>query len=83
MARCVDQVEHVVFATTLVVHLNGVALNGDAPLPFQIHIVKKLVLLFPVGNGVGSFKEPVGQGAFTVIYVCYYAEIADVIHTFL
>jgi len=56
------------------------ALDGNATLSFNIHVVKDLILLLPFGNGSGRFQKPVGQGAFTVVYVSDDAEIANIVH---
>jgi hypothetical protein len=61
-------------------HLDRMALNGDPPFPFQIHIVKNLILIFSFRNCIGLLKEPVGQGAFTMVDVRDDAEITDIIH---
>ena len=79
--RGVDQIEDVfltVFA--LVVHLNGVALDGDAPLSLQIHVIQGLLLQLTVGNRPGRLEQTVGQGALSVVDVCDDAKVADVFH---
>ena len=59
-------------------HLYGVALDGDATLLFQIHIVEHLTLCH--GDGLGVLQQAVCQCAFPVVYVGYDAEISDVLH---
>ncbi len=79
--RGVDQIEDVfltVFA--LVGHLNGVALDGDAPLSLQIHVIQGLLLQLTVGNRPGRLEQTVGQGALSVVDVCDDAKVADVLH---
>ena len=61
--------------------MNGVTLNGNSALAFQIHIIEHLCLKVFAGNGVGDFEQAVCQGAFAVVYVCNNAEIADIFHT--
>ncbi len=39
VSRCVDQVEGVLFSVGEIVHLDGVAFNGDAAFPFEIHVI--------------------------------------------
>ena len=40
----VDQVEHIFFTVKLIVHLYGMALDGDAALALQLHVVEDLRL---------------------------------------
>ena len=54
-----------------------------SPSPFlllQVHIVQHLVLHIACGEGAGELQQTVGQGALTVVYVGYDAEIADAVH---
>ena len=77
----VNQVQHVVLAVlAAVLHLDGVALDGDASLALQIHVVQRLLLQFAVGNGSRGLEEPIGQGALPVVDVGDDAEVADVLH---
>ena len=78
VSRGVDEVEHIIFAIELVVHLDGVALDGDAALFFQIHIVEHL----PFGHfdGRSALKQAVGKGAFAVVDMGDDAEVADMFH---
>ena len=64
--RRVDQVERVALAVAgRVLHLDGVALDGDA--------------LFALER-VGLFEQAVGKGALSVVDMGYDAEVADVFH---
>ena len=77
----VDQVQHVVLAVlAAVLHLDGVALDRDASLALQVHVVQRLLLQLAVGNGSRGLEEPIGQGAFPVVDVGDDAEVADVLH---
>jgi hypothetical protein len=55
-----------------------VALDGDAPLALQVHIVEHL----PFGhlNGFGIFQQTVGQGRLSMVDMGYDAEVSDIIH---
>ena len=53
MAGSVNQIENIFLAIQLIVHLYGVALNGDASFSFQIHIIEHLRLGIFFGNGAG------------------------------
>ena len=81
VSRRVDQVEHVPLAVARgVFHLDGVALDGDALLAFEVHVVEYLRLHLALVQGVGFFQQPVGQRAFAVVDVGDDAKIAYVLH---
>ena len=61
MSRSVNEVEGIVGAVNLMLHLYGVALYGDAALTFQVHIVKHLRLHVLAGHRVGELQQTVGQ----------------------
>ena len=54
MSRSVDEVQNIFLAVQLILHLYGVALDGDASLSLKIHVVEHL----PFCNlyGVGAFQ---------------------------
>ena len=62
-------------------HLDCMALDGDAALLLQIHVVEHL----PLGDldGFRVLQQSVGQGRFAVVDMRYDAEISDVIHVYL
>ena len=76
----IDQVQNVFLPSYVIVNLNGVALDGDAFFPFQVHIVQYLVHHVAVADGGGDCKQPVCQGTFTVINMGDDAKIADILH---
>ena len=78
VSRGVDEVEHVGLAVELVLHLYGVALDGDAALALEVHIVEHL----PFGDldGVGELKQTVGKRRLAVIDVGDDAEVAYMFH---
>ena len=78
MTRGVDEVEHIVFAVLLIVHLDGVTFDGDASFFFEVHIVEHLSGRH--FDGLSAFEQSVGQGTFTVVDVGNDAEIANVVH---
>ena len=81
VSRGVDEIQDVHQAIgCLVAHLDGVALDGDAALPLQVHVVQGLLLQIPVRDGAGELKQPIGQGALAVVDVGDDAEIADAFH---
>ena len=80
MARSVDEVEQVLFSTSAIFHLDGVALDSYTFLSFQVHVVQNLVLHMPCVERLSQFKKTVGKGAFPMVDMGYYAEIPDVLH---
>ncbi len=81
VARGIDEVEvvlHPVFG--FIREGDGVALDGDAPFPFDVHGVQKLVpeLTFPHHTGV--LDQPVRQGGLAVVNMGDNAEVANVWH---
>ena len=80
MARGVDEVEFVFLAVFgFVGQSDGPGLDGDAPFPFQLHVVQQLVLHLPLVHGAGVFQNAVGQGGFAVVDMGDDTEIADMI----
>jgi len=78
MPRCIDQVELVgIPVLSLVVQPHGLGLDGDTSFPFDIHLVEKLVLLFPLRKGPREFEQAVGKGRFAVIDMGDDGKIAD------
>jgi hypothetical protein len=56
------------------------AFYRNPPLPFKIHIVKDLILIFPFRYCIGLFKQAVSQGTFTMVDVSYDTEIPNLVH---
>lgn len=80
MSGGINKVQIIQFTVVEVFHLDGVAFYGNASLPLQIHVVKYLVLKLPFIDSIGLLEQTIGQGAFTVVDVCYYTEIPDSMH---
>ena len=80
MPRSVDEVQAVLLPLVFVHHLDRVALDGDALLLLQVHVVQHLIVHLPGRQGAGKFYEPVGKGALAVVDMCDYAEIPDMFH---
>ncbi len=74
----VNEVEHIILTTTLVVHLDGVALDGDATFLFQVHIVEHLPLGH--GNGLRVLQQTVCQRTLPVVDMGNNAEVSYVLH---
>ena len=56
------------------------AFDGYTAFAFKIHVVKQLGLRLTLGNGIGIFKQTIGQGTFTMVDVGYDTEITYVLH---
>jgi len=77
--RGVDEVELVGFAVVrLVHHADGVGLDGDAALAFEVHDVKHLGLHLASGQRAGQLEEPVGEGGLAMVDVRDDRKVADV-----
>ena len=64
MSRGVDQVQLIGFPVSrLVTHRYRMRLDGDPPLPFQVHGIQQLVLHLPRGNGPRPVQQPVRQAS--------------------
>jgi hypothetical protein len=61
----VDQMDGV----ALPVHPYVLGLDGDAPLPFDVHGVEVLLAHVAGVHRAGQFKDPVGQGGLAVVDV--------------
>ena len=83
MSGSVDQVQDVVLAIKMEVHLYGVALDSDPSLTLQIHVVKHLCLQVLGGYSIGIFKQTVGKSALAVVNMGYDTKIADILHNWL
>jgi hypothetical protein len=78
VSRGVDEVELILLSVLGVVQqADGVALDGDPSLPFDIHGVEDLIAELAVGDGPALLDEPVGEGRLPVIDVGDDAEIAN------
>jgi hypothetical protein len=78
--RGIDEVEDVFLAIQLIIHLDGMTLNGNATLPFQVHVIEHLCLLVLFGDGVCIFQQTVGQGAFTMVDMGNNAKVTNILH---
>ena len=60
-----------------ILHRHRVRLDGDSPLPLQIHGVQQLILLIAIFDGAGHFEQSIGQRRLAVIDVRDNAKIAS------
>ncbi len=78
MAGGVNQVENIVLTVLRrILNPNGVGLDGDPPLPLDIHRVQKLRLHIPLGHRAGRLDQAVGKRGFAVVDMGHDGEIAD------
>ena len=81
MTRSVDEVERVFFLRwTPVAEARGMGLDGDAPLPLQIHGVQDLIPKLPRGKTPGPLDQSVSQGRLAVVDVGNDRKIPDLFH---
>src|SRR5262249_6072925 len=59
-----------------VTHRHWMRFDCDAPLPFKVHRIKKLVLPLAILDRASALQQPVGKGRFAVIDVRDDAKIA-------
>ena len=57
------------------------ALDGNATLALEIHVVKHLGLHVLAGNSVSVLEQSVGECALAVVNVCHDAEVAYCFHS--
>ena len=70
MARGVDEVQGIAFPIIGgIIQLHRRGLDGDAPLPLQLHGVQQLLRPLPLVDGVALLHEPVCQGGLAVVNV--------------
>ena len=81
MPRSINEIQHIRLAVQFVIHLDGMALDCDSALALEIHVVKHLCLEILFRHRFGEFQKTVGQGAFAVVYMGYYAAVSDIFHS--
>ena len=78
VSRSVNQVQDIFLTLVHILHLDGVALNRDAALALQVHVVQHLP--FRHLNGLCIFQQTVGQRRLAVVNMCNDAEVSYMIH---
>ena len=79
MSRSINKIQDIGLSILcLIFHLDSMALDCDATLSFQIHIIKHLS--FSNLDGLGLLQKSVCQGTFTMVYMCNNAEISYFIY---
>ena len=78
MSRGVDKVQGVCLPVLgLIAEGDGPGLDGDAPLPLQIHVVQQLTLHLPLGDGAAGLQQPVRQSGLAVVNMGNDGKIPD------
>ena len=76
----INQIEYVVLTIELVVHLDGVALNGDPALALEIHIIEYLLLKILPRDGLCRLQQAVSQGTLPMVDMGYNAKVTYMLH---
>ena len=79
MTRGINQVQLVLLPLMFNSHRNGAGFDGDAALPFKLHVVQNLFLHLALFNGARKLEHAVGQRAFTMIDMCDDAKVSNVL----
>ena len=62
MARCVNEIQDITFAVLGAIGQgDGIAFDGDAAFPLNIHIVQDLILKVPFIADAGELNQTVGK----------------------
>ena len=78
MAGGINEIQNILRAVPVPVRdADGLRLDGNAALAFQIHLVQILIAFFAVAHEAGIFEDAVGQGGFAVVNVGDDAEVAE------
>ena len=78
MSGCIDQIEVIGSAVFGCIRkANGLAFDGNAALPFDVHRVENLIFEIPLGYDMGGLDQTIGQGGFAMVNVGDDAEIPD------
>ena len=80
MSGSVNEVEDILCAVKLIIHLNGMALDSDSAFAFKVHIVENLGFHVFLADGMSVFEQTVGKGRFAVVNMCNDAEVANIFH---
>ena len=79
MARGVDEVQLIDLSVLgPVVQPDGPGLDGDAPLPLQVHVVQQLAFHLPLADRLALLQQPVRQRGLAVVDVGDDRKVSDV-----
>ncbi len=81
VSRRVDKIQHIGLAICgLEVERDALGLDGNAPLPFQIHGVEHLFRHFPVAESLAHLDKAISKRRLAVINMGDDGKITDVLH---
>ena len=80
MSRSIDEIEYIFFTASGEIHLYSVALDRDAALTLEVHIVQHCIHHLPLGDRLGRLDHPVCQSTLAVVNVRNDAEIPNIFH---
>ena len=84
MSRCVDEVEDIILSRRVnISEPYRTRLDGDTSLALKVHVVKQLFLHIALCHGIGRLKQSVGKGRLSVVDMCYYRKIPDLLLSFV
>ncbi len=84
MSRRIDKIQNILLTIFgFIGQGNGIAFNGDAAFPFDVHIVQHLILKISFIADTGKLDQTVGQGGLAVIYMGDNAEVSNIFHNFI
>ena len=80
MTRSIDEVEDPLAPIrSLVIHANGVALDGDAALALEVHRIQHLRLHFLLGERLCHLEETIGERRLAMVDVRDDAEVTKIL----
>ena len=80
MSGGIDKIQLIGFAiAVLVVQGHTLGLDGNAPLPLQIHGVQYLGFHLSIGQTTAALNKAIGQGGLTVVDMGDDREVANVL----
>jgi hypothetical protein len=59
---------------------HGLALDGNASFPFDLHVIEDLIAKLPVADQAGVLNHSIGQGGFSMIDVSNDTEVSNLPH---
>ena len=78
MTRSIYQIQDILLSAMDILHLDRMALDCDAALLFEVHVVEHLPFCYLYR--IGELQQTVGQGGFAMVDVRYDTEITDMLH---
>ena len=80
MTRSIDQIKCILFTLIHIVHLDRMALDGNALLLLQVHGIKDLILHIATVESIRHFKHSVRQSTLSMVNMRNDAKISCLLH---